>query len=291
MPNAGSLQICAQRSMAPITQVRQVPPRISPCKPCEILPFGEGSAHAKTSLLQQPAVRRAPSPSPVANRAVSQDGHPVLPGSRSPIPARRGALRPERRRSFRQKSQLHWAGCGPTTPAAQERTKARDGAERVPANEISLKGATVAGNDACFASLFGLWRMASTIHKQRRVCSSVAARMPVGVQMATGSMAIAVRSRYNALQNASDGSGMKELTWVRVQTQSVDVNLCCKIVGTFQQPGRCSVLGRVKNLPPTASPSSHSTHCLRPSRDSLSVGRARRCLGHSCCFWRALAHH
>ena len=49
---------------------------------------------AKTIPLQQQAFRRAPSPSPVANRAVSQEREPVLQGTRSLVPARRGALRP-----------------------------------------------------------------------------------------------------------------------------------------------------------------------------------------------------
>ena len=41
---------------------------------------------------------------------------------------------------------------------------------------------------------------------------------------------------------------MNEVTWVALQTQSVDVNFCCKSVGTFQHPGSCCVLGSVKNL-------------------------------------------
>ena len=63
--------------MTPITQDRQ---------------SRHPSPPAMTSLLQQPPLRRAPSPNPVVNRAVGQDRHPVLPGSRSPVPARRGAF-------------------------------------------------------------------------------------------------------------------------------------------------------------------------------------------------------
>ena len=162
-------ELWAQRSMAPTAQVRQVHQRTKPLEKAR-----PAASPAKTSLLQQPALRRAPSPTHLST---------VL----SPSAARVSVSRPrpswvltspERRRSFRQESPQQWAGCGPAThhtgPRLGKEQKAKDGAGQVPAVEFSLRGIhSVAGNDAVFAPLLGplcmdrtisLWKIADPNH-------------------------------------------------------------------------------------------------------------------------------
>ena len=114
MPSAESLRNLNTK----INNTNQVssarPPMDALLQPCR---------QPQTSPLQWPDFRRTPPPSQVFERAASQERHAVLPGSRFPVPARRGALRPPSagRRSIRKKSQLQWTGCGPATQSTGPR--------------------------------------------------------------------------------------------------------------------------------------------------------------------------
>ena len=92
--------------MAPITQVRQVRPRTSLCKPCEILLSGESSAHgiASQDISYAAASCQESTLSEPSRQPCSQSGT-------APSTARVSRPRSSCRRSVRQKSQLQWAGC------------------------------------------------------------------------------------------------------------------------------------------------------------------------------------
>ena len=130
-----------------------------------------------SSLLQQPAFTRAPSPNPVANCAVSQERDPVLPGSRSPITARRGLLRPPSAdEACSKKSQLRWTGSGPATQntGPRLRKEQKQGTawdESPPLNSASEESTASLATTQFFASLLGHLCTATTIRKQWRVYS------------------------------------------------------------------------------------------------------------------------
>ena len=197
-------EIWAQRSMAPITQVQQrqnlaksfLPEKARPTTP-----------PAKTIPLQQPAFRRGPSPSPVANRAVSQERQPVLPGTRPLVLARRGALRPPSADEASSK-RVNWNGQDADPPSTsrdcdsgKNESKGRRGTSSV---EFSLREVRYAtGNDAVFCVV--PWALVHGQHNLEAVKSllSTAACTAVGGKMVSGVAAIAVPSRYSALQNRS----------------------------------------------------------------------------------------
>ena len=109
---------------------------------------------AKTSPLQQPACRRATSPScqsGAAPRAARLVVEPCDTRAQTKLP--------------RTRHPKHGT-------AAQETTEAMDGVVQVPAVEFSLRGVhSVAGNDVLFASLPGLLCTASTSRNQWKVYS------------------------------------------------------------------------------------------------------------------------
>ena len=96
----------------PITQVGRRPTD----EPLKLL----RTPPAKTCPLQQPVFQK--STSPLVNRAVSQERHPMLTESGSPVPARRGPC--VLWAQTRQKSQLQRTGC------ATQRTGPRLGKEQ-----------------------------------------------------------------------------------------------------------------------------------------------------------------
>ena len=200
----------AQMSMAPATQVWQVRQRISSCNPFKIFLSGEGSAQGTASqdLSSAPASCQESSAAASCQESTISEPccQPCCQSGTPPSAARVSASRPrsslgpasiDRRCSCCQQESASmgriWTHRPNHGPRLRKGQKAWKGAGRVPADEHTASQATTQFLPHTLGS--GAWPA------QFAGSGEPTLSTPVGGKLASGSAAVAVRSRYNALPN------------------------------------------------------------------------------------------